>query len=299
MKKNVGRWEIQVGPRRVIRRDLIEELERFLSQEWKQAMLEEVSQPWWSVKHLGAPSPIVRVDMAPVTELGAVKDFIYEVEVRPAGIGLILSLASERVEQWKKVLCQCQGLISIQSSIQDDKLMAEILEIPFFFEEIPKKLGGPYWIRSDARTGEITTLESVSLVPIQSDGDKTYLAKLGMAEMLKKERLDWSLPFAVKPLVGSRMERVEIYAPKFLRAKGGSTKSRILRTISGEAPYIIQKFISPQREEMNSRNGWTIWRLFFGWKRRYEFLGGLWNWRPTLRVHGASDAIFGVIEMEV
>lgn len=299
MKKAIGKWEIQVGSPRSIGRDLIQEMERFLNRKWKQVILEEIDHPWWSVNQLGIPSPIVRIDMAPAIEPGAIKNFFYEVEVRPAGLGTMLSLVPERTEQWKKVLGQCQGFIS-QSSIQDDKLAAEILGIPYY-EQIPSQLEGPYWVRSDLREGEtVMRLENVSLVPIRQDGDKTYLVKLGLAERLQvPEQLDWYSPFVVKPLVGSKMKGVKIYLPKSLKlGPGGSTKSQILRTIS-ELPCIIQKFIPPKEDEIFGRKGWTIWRLFFGWEvkyEKYEFIGGLWNWRPNLRVHGASDAVMGPID---
>ena len=256
----------------------------------------------------GIPSPIIRVDMAPVTKSEVIKESIYEVEARPGGIGLMLSLAAlKRINQCKKALskCRCKGLVNLQSSIYDDVLVAKILGIPYY-ENFPGKTDGPYWIRSDQRIGS-DELEKVSLVPIRLDGDKTYLVRLNMAEILVKERLNWSAPFVAKPLRGSRMEGVEIYFPNSFKKNFGSgisTKSRILRTISGT--YIVQKFIFPKREEIDGVKGWTIWRLFFCWGSssdcldghgKYQFMGGLWNWRPTLRVHGASDAVFGLIDV--
>jgi len=302
MKKRIGSWEIKIGPTAFIDKEVIRETERFLNYQWKEALLETADPPWWSVEYLGIPSPIIRVDMAPVGSK-AIRESIYEVEARPAGLGLMLSLTTpERVKQWKQIFtaCKCQGFVNINSSVQDDKIAAEILGVPYY--EFPKETEGPYWVRSNLREGEVTILESISLVPIRQDGDKTYLVKLGMAEeMLTPELLDWSVPFVAKPLVGSRMEGVEIYVPNSLKKKlgpGGSTRSRTLRTItSSEMPYIIQRFIPPQREEREGVQGWTIWRLFFGWQTsQYQFIGGLWNWRPNLRVHGSSDAVFGLVE---
>lgn len=305
MKKKIGMWEMQVEAPRFIDRELVEELERFLNQEWRQVVLKTVNQPWGGLEYFNILSPIIRVDMAPVVNPKAIIGSIYEIEIRPGGLGVMSLLVPERLEQWKKVLssCQCKGFIKIKSSIQDDKLAAELLGIPYYeYEEAPNKLEeGFYWIRSNTTTGKIIELEKYSLVPIRMDGDKNYLVKLKMAELLTQERLNWSSPFVVKPLVGSRMEGVEIYLPSSLRKKFGhgfSTKSQVIRAISQEAPYMVQKFIMPQPEEMNGLKGWTIWRLFFGWQGNYTFLGGLWNWRPNLRVHGASDAIFGVIEVE-
>lgn len=300
----VGKWEFRTGIQKFVKLEIITELKRFLNEEWLPVAVNDVD--CWSITNLGIPSPIIRVDMAPVAKPGDLKTSIYEVEVRPAGLGLFLSLASSEAteEFWRGILrdCKCRGFINIESSIQDDKLAADLLKIPYY-KKIPQKPAGPYWIRSNSRDGEIVELENISLVPIRRDGDKRYLVKLGLANEMK-EKLDcsdWSRPFVVKPLIGSRMEGVEIYIPNHLKKKlglGGSTKSRILRAISGEMPYLIQKFIPPQREEIDGLNGWLIWRLFFGWqiKNKYQFIGGLWNWRPnSLRVHGASDARFGLI----
>ncbi|HOK35426.1 MAG TPA: hypothetical protein PLL80_02250 [Candidatus Pacearchaeota archaeon] len=297
----VGTWEMNIGEIKKVNGGIIRALEKFLTREWKEAVLEGVDQPWWSVQNLGIPSPIVRVDMAPALRAGTVRNYIYEIEVRPGGLGILLYLMPERIRQWKKILSMCKGFVSIESSIQDDKLVTDLLNIPYY-EEVPTETEGPYWIRSNQRDGKVASLEKISLVPIKLDGDKTYLVKLKMAEKLDKERFNWFLPFVVKPLVGSKMKGVEIYLPSALKKElgaGSSTRSRILRTISNGEPYIIQRFILPKEEWKNNIKGWTIWRLFFGWEdNKYQFAGGLWNWRPTLRVHGASDAIMGSIKID-
>ncbi|MDI6591364.1 MAG: hypothetical protein QME61_00250 [Patescibacteria group bacterium] len=98
MKKKIiiGGWELNIGLSKFVDRELIEELERFLTDKWKRAVLEGIDHPWWSIKHLGIPSPVIRVDMAPVTESKEIKESIYEVEVRPAGLGVMLQM--ENVE---------------------------------------------------------------------------------------------------------------------------------------------------------------------------------------------------------
>jgi hypothetical protein len=51
--------------------------------------------------------------------------------------------------------------------------------------------------------------------------------------------------------------------------------------------------------EMNGSRYYEIWRVFYGFDpetRDWLPLGGVWNARPnTLRLHGASDAIFGAV----
>jgi len=311
--KKIGKLEIKIGISKKIEKKIVEKLEEFLSEKWLQAVMAPVKHPWWSIKNLGIPSLLVRVDMAPPVLNDNDKvdlcNLLYEVEVRPGGIGLALSLFLEkgdekRVGQWQTVLRECKGLVNIRSSIQDDRLAAQILGLPYF-EDFSGLQEGPYWIRTDQRNVP-EELEKISLVPIREDGDKSYLVKLDLAEeIIELECLNWSKPFIIKPRVGTRMEGVEIYLPNALRKEflgngvsGVSTQSRIKRTLEKKIPYLVQPFIPPQKEEIEGKKGYTIWRIFFGWnnpRQGYCFLGGLWNWRPNLRIHGASDAVFGLL----
>ena len=312
-RKRIGDWEVKIGDKKRIQKRTVKELEDFLNKKWLPAVLEgtKSEEQWWGLRNLKIPSPIIRVEMtslsgtSPIDNNG-IKHLIYEVEMRPAGLGLFLSLSNkERIEQWKEILinANCGGFINILSSIQDDQIAANLLGFPYYQEEIPEKNSGPYWIRTNKRTGDIVNLEHISLVPIRLDGDKSYLVKLGMAEILSPDhQIDWSKPFCIKPLIGARLEGVEIYVPPMQRKKfnlkGVSTKARILKTISKGEPTLIQPFISPFGEEVNGQKGWTIWRIFFGWdfkRSQYKFVDGLWTWRPNMRVHGAADAVFGLL----
>lgn len=307
----IGKWNIRVGKKEMVSVSVIRELELFLNEKWKGVVLEEIQNPWWSVSKLGIPSPLIRVDMSPTHEPNQVKNSIYEVEVRPGGLGVFLSLSAEKIELWKEIFktCSCRGFINFQSSIQDDRVVTDILGIPYY-DGIPERMKIPYWLRTDKRNNnQLNKLEKNSLVPIALDGDKSYLVKLDMAKIINGERdLDFSQPFVIKPLIGARMEGVEIHIPSTLQKEigingqsvvGASTKSRISRKIEEGKSYLLQKFIPPQKKIFNEEIGWIIWRLFFGWYQgKYEFVGGLWTWRPNIRVHGTNDAIFGVMKEE-
>ncbi len=278
----IGNWTLNIGEVKKVDREIIRVLEKFLTKEWKEAVLEGIVRPWWSVKNLGIPSPVIRVDMIPVEREEDVQKSIYEVEARPAGLGVMLSLTPERIDQWKSALIFCQGFVSIESSVQDDKIAAEILKLPYY-TEVPQGRG-PYWIRNNYHNSKIA-LEDFSLVPIRDD--RKYLIKLGIAEVAKIDKLDWSKPFVVKPLIGSRTEEIEIYVPGFLQKEfglaGASTMSRVKRIkqmISNKKPYLAQR-LSLKEEYANGKMGWTIWQVYCGWQNgKYRFLGGLWNWKP-------------------
>lgn len=302
----IGSWEVNIGPSKEVPQSTLIELEAFLSGDWLAAIKKEIKKPWWGIERLGIPSPLVRVDISPLVGKGerATSQGIYEVEVRPAGLGLVLSLDTFRHSFWREIFrsAGCCGFIKIESTIADDQIAAAVLQMPFyeFYEQIPE-ITPPYWVRTNLRRGSLAeTLEKVSLVPISSDGDKSYLLRLGLATMVNKDTpLDWNKSFVVKPLIGARMEGVEIYIPsrEVKGMVGVSTKSRVLRSMDTNQT-IIQDFIPPLEEEIKGIKGWTIWRLYFGWlDGKYKFVGGLWNWRPNIRVHGSSDAVFGLLEI--
>ena len=79
---------------------------------------------------------------------------------------------------------------------------------------------------------------------------------------------------------------------------GSARQKKINRTLFDwqHRSFIIQPFIAPQLEELNGQRGWVIWRIYFGWLGgRYQFVGGLWSWRPNVKNHGAKDTICGAL----
>lgn len=302
----IGKWELRIGEDREVPENVLFGLENFLSNQWREAAIadvREIGNGWWAAKELSIPSPIVRVDMAPTSDNP--QKFIYEVEVRPAGLGITPSLLPEMKSQWQEVLkgCRCQGLVSLETPVQDDGLAAEVLGMPYF-KELPEELlsKGPFWIRTKIDDPRAPILERSSLVPIRMDGYKGYLLKLGLGFSLEDpSSLPWERGFVLKPLQGTWTKGIEIWLPK--RQSGTSSRTRILRMIEEImercVPYLWQPFIFPKAEEYEGKKGWTIWRSFFGWfgwQEQYRFIGGVWNWRPNLRVHGASDAIMGALK---
>ncbi|MDI6603235.1 MAG: hypothetical protein QME57_03935 [Patescibacteria group bacterium] len=297
----IGNWKLRIGEDREVPENVLSELENFLSKQWREAAMEdvrEIGNSWWAVEKLLIPSPIVRIDIAPTLDSNNPQKFIYEVEVRPAGLGTTLKLLPNKMKsQWKEVLtgCYCQGFVSLDTPIQDDALAAEVLDMSYF-EKIPSEKG-PFWIRTKIDDHRAPDLEKISLVPIQMDGYKGYLLKLGLGFPLKDpSSLPWERGFVLKPIQGARMKGVKIWLPQ--KRDGTSTRTKIWQTVIEEkgSPYLWQPFISPKAEECEGKKGWFIWRVFFGWfdwQQGYRFIGGLWNWRPNLRVHGASDAVMG------
>ncbi|TAN57704.1 hypothetical protein EPN15_03255 [Patescibacteria group bacterium] len=289
----VGDWEIKVGESWKVPEKTIKDLEEFLSDKWKMAVMRSVKYPWWSISNRKMPSPIVRVDLSPLVVGFSVKDCIYEVEVRPAGLGITTLLLVDQRSRWSEALSDCGGIIKCpDSSIQDDFICADLLSIPYSNDILSVNGKGPYWIRSDK-----FHFEDSSLVPIRDDGNKQYLVDLKMAQIAVAKNLDWEVPFVIKPLQGARCREVEVFLPSKMRKEcnGFSTQTRVLKTLArSDEPFIVQSFIPPKKEIINGESGWVMWRIFFGWiDGYYQCVGGLWFWRPNLKIHGASDSICG------
>lgn len=298
---HVGAWDVLIGEERVMPREPIPVLENFITNHWRPVIQEEAQYPWLGLTKLGIPSPLIRIDMAPADASNATAK-IYEVEIRPSGLYIGLSVLPPCYWQlWKQAFSDigCEGLVQINGKAQDDFLAANFLGINYH-TNLPE--GQRYWIRADEQPLRMAELlESKSLTPIRDDGDKYYLVRLGLAKMLDRfDTLDWTKPFVVKPQRGARCEGVEVFLPPNLKKDyiGSARQRRINRTLFdwSHRCFIIQPFIPPQIEELNGQRGWLIWRIYFGWlDNQYKFVGGLWSWRPNVKNHGAKDTICGAL----
>jgi hypothetical protein len=175
--------------------------------------------------------------------------------------------------------------------------------------------GGLIWLRGGHEDSDVVghhamqVLNEKSLAPLLDHGDKRYMVALKMAEFphpTYAEALDFSQPFCVKPLVGSKGRSVHIWIPKEsgagvdARKSGGATKSQVLRAIN-DISCILQPFIPPGIEvDENGQNWYKLMRLFAVMKESgdYELIPSAYVMRPNLKIHGASDAINGLISFE-
>lgn len=306
----IGRWQFGVGASKPLNPQVVEQLEIFLNKKWLHVYREEMrgkAQKWLGMEKFAIPSPVVRADLAPLEtkDLTLTSDMIvrnlYEIEVRPGGLGILLLLNPSALPALKDALeaVGCVGFVNFQSNIEDDEIAARILGLQFYRDQLPLFFsyeGEAWWIRTNLKEGEVEELEKYSVVPLRLDGYKMDLVRLGLAKIFEqKEVIDWERPFVLKPLQGSRCEGVEVYVPpkEARKIKGISTRQRIIRRLEAGGTFILQDYIPPLMEEYNGVRGFTIWRVFFGWSGKYEYLGGVWNWRPNVRVHGASDCALG------
>jgi len=323
LKKNgrikVGDWEFSIGPKREIEPRTIGSLEAYLDKYTRAAL--PYPPITYAERVLEIPSCLVRIDASLETLANGaeIEKGIYEVEARPAGLGVFLTIAQrdnpETVKRFGEVFNQFEGfggfvtLPSIGPRMEDTRTAAEILKLPFYELDRTPPNDALLWVRGGnedrQNLGKIfDRLEHQSLCPVSGHGDKNYLLKMGLARLVNSpDKLPWDEGFVIKPLVGSKMDGVAIYLPPNREREyfgknppqGLSTRSKVLSLIEkGSRPFIFQKISLPMREI----DQYIIARLYFGWKLRenkWKFVGGLWNSRPNLRVHGASDATFGLL----
>lgn len=148
----------------------------------------------------------------------------------------------------------------------------------------------------------LMNINNKSLGPVIDHGDKSYMLHLGMAHRVNREDdIDFNTPCCVKPLSGSKGKDVQIWMPKqdgtreasFL---GGATRSQVLRTIKS-SDCIQQPFIPTGTELIGGVPHFKLMRLFavMNDEMKYEIIPSPYVMRPNAKIHGASDAINGLI----
>ncbi len=141
-----------------------------------------------------------------------------------------------------------------------------------------------------------------SIKPVRFTISKSYGETLGWWRKISfdsesEQTLPWSDGFALKPLWGWGSYDIMIAHPEG-RPGGSATRSQILRTFEKQKEMYLQPFIAPMQKEIQGVVHNMILRPYFGYdtvRKTWVPWGGTWNARPapTLRIHGAQDAIAG------
>jgi hypothetical protein len=287
--------------------------------EWTTVFPKENTLAW---RYYGVPSLIPRLDFTltnlTLDDQNNLDIGIYEIEDSPAGIGLA-TLTVEGFEEklqrlgWRKTIV----LVPRREKGGDDFLWTETIEIGDENELSQIKLPEDCWI---APRFENLPLELIgrSIWPVRYRKDKKYLEKMGLAVRwdgktpLEKIVNEYANKHKEEGIVfgafqGSKAEKIAILlfgralkkAQEWLGESGGigiwslkTTEERIKR--EGWGSVYIRPFIWPMEVIVNFRRMYGIFRIYFGYSTKREWipLGGLLNARPSLLIHGASDAIF-------
>jgi len=299
----LGEWNIKYSHETIVFPENYTQEAISLLARWAEAFPEEDT---WVRNELGVPSLLVRMDLT----IHDNKLRVFEVEERPAGIGatsLINPEFREHLLRLKKEWPEIGVVISSDPRRRgsDDHLWTEVVD--------PNKdLNKLLLIRAEPDEVDFHHLESRSISSLKRKGDKSYGEKLGLWRLvLSPDELPWDTAFVVKPKQGSKTRGMGIWVPrqKYDRLQmagkktipGTHTRTKIERLVaeaSQKGGLYCQEFYPPMESGLGTVAPWMIDRVFFGFNPstgKWECMGGLWNARPTLIIHGADDAIFGPV----
>jgi hypothetical protein len=135
-----------------------------------------------------------------------------------------------------------------------------------------------------------------------TEGSKSYGVPLGFWDEVTYEevrsgafQLPWEEGFCIKPLQGSKTQKVFISDPNEGSPDLGKGALAHLALL-GKAH--VQRFLPPMPMEIDGKPYNGIYRIFFGWSPSscgWIPLGGEWDARPAPHslIHGALDAVTG------
>ncbi len=303
MEKVMGPWTFTLCDTRLLMTDRELAETKDIIHAWEPAFAREENA---SVRIFGKPSILVRVDYACQSD-GSIG--VYEVEERPCGMGMGMQYHPYFCEHFSRLFRRwyqtCGKITSVVSphrvnSCDDTAWASELrLDIKYTYD-VPED--GIYWVRADPHETDYHSLVSSSLTTICNEGDKTYGPKLGLWKEIPQnpDELPWEVGFAIKPLQGSKMENLYLWKPRARDLGGIVTRTRILKEIERGNVAFYQEWIDPEYPCFLPDGYFMIRRVFFGWdvdSEGWDCLGGFYTARPgqQCRLHGASDATFGII----
>ncbi len=266
----------------------------------------------------GVPSALVRFDYTYTPRL-RIGPQIYEIEERPAGMGIAAVLNGKfrdgfvrSVEFWqkrfKKELAVC--ISDERAGTSDDEFWAAtLLRQPI---RVCKGVPPPedlcryiWWPRTSRHESAYYGLTPHSLSTNELEGDKSYGVSMGLWHHIgRPSDISFRGGCALKPKAGSRFENIQLVGPGAQHAKGCISIQRALREI-GEGKFAYwQPYHEPER---TAQHPWLlpdyhlIRRVYFAYSApsvgapRYLCLGGCWMATPTARVHGTTETLTGPI----
>ncbi|HCU70319.1 MAG TPA: hypothetical protein DIC35_01020 [Candidatus Moranbacteria bacterium] len=287
-------WDLNLSQKLVAFPEIAIDQAVELLSDWSKAFPKEDT---WVSTHLGIPTLICRLDC--VVNEGKLE--VFEVEERPAGIGITSNLNPDfkaNLQNLQENWPRFSSVVSNDRKGSDDGLWLEKISL-----EEALNSDGLLLIRAEPEQIEFHELQSRSVSSLIQKGNKSYGDKLGLWTEVGIEDFDvlpWNQGFCIKPLQNSKCRDVEIWCPWHNSKKTGiggcSTRTRIYRILEKNGRMYLQNFISPENSVVYGHM--MILRVFFGYdalREEYVFMGGVWNSRPNLKIHGTPDTVIGPI----
>ena len=281
----VSQWQVNVKNQVIQLPDWIADAGKNAVQKWEKIFPKEAN---WVQNEFNIPSFIVRAEGVPVGD----KFHFFEIEERPAGIGVVSRFSpsfADKLEQLSGSWPDFKVLVSEdRQGSGDDYLWRKIVTA----DQV--EASDLLLIRAEPEESEYHRFMSRCVSSLVEKGNKIYGEKLGWWKTVYNDGdLPWESPFVIKPCRGSKARGLEIWDP-IKKRKGSSTRSKIVRTLSETTGMYCQPLVDP----IEHQEGMMIYRIFYGFDPKtcdWVCLGGCYNIRPNLRIHGAKDAIFGAL----
>jgi len=312
---------------------LIREWRRHFAGGVKKTLIQRHVQHLFHGRDLGAHSILIRADYFWKPQYGVQ---LCEIEERPAGKAVSAELNAQfrallmrifgKVERvFKKPLAFC--ISGGRMGDSDDITFIEQYRWPgdpetgFHPRNIKVVHGLPsleeleryvWWVRALRNEEAYFALEPHALSTISQEGDKGYGIPMGLWFPIGanwRSVLPLESGCVLKPRYGSRFEHSIIV--QTLSRKPGDTRGKLDSGIhgfsaarkaieSGSVAY-WQPFYPPERAPfLGGTNYGLLRRAYFGMDLDigdYIPLGGLWVAHNTARIHGASNALFGPLQL--
>ncbi|MDD4409767.1 MAG: hypothetical protein PHW52_03910 [Candidatus Pacebacteria bacterium] len=278
-----------------IDRSLIDKSLIFL-EEWIRFFPKEST--WVAANH-HVPSIVIRLDCT-------IRDktiFIYEIEERPAGIGISYCINPQfrlMIEGLRRRWPVIRSLISSNRKESDDRLWLPTIGFEEALQDDCLLL-----VRTEPSEEDFHIFQDRSVSTLRNKGDKVYGEHMGLWKNVSYrdyELFPWSEGFCLKPKQGSKCKGVHVWKAELNnKGVGISTKTQIRRVIDDFGEMYLQEYLAPMSLEIDGKKLYMNYRIYFGYDleiNSYSCLGGIWVARPNIRIHGASDATIGPLQIK-
>jgi len=272
----------------------VRELEKLLAR-WTTAFSFE---PTWSQRQFGIPSILARIDCS--FKWDDKKLLIYEVEERPAALGVSITLSPDTnpaVKEWASWYPRLGAVISPLRRLEDDSLV-----LPIYTCEEALSSGAPVIVRAEPAETEFHCLQQQSASSLVQKGNRKYGVELGLWNEAPSQ-LPWDKAWALKA-TGSKAKAIVLWHPDSgLRRNqaGFSSRNQIEKFRTKHKDVYLQELYEPEVLEIDATDYYLMYRIHFGWNpeaRRYQLLTGSWWARPERIVHGASNTVLGGVSFD-
>jgi hypothetical protein len=270
--------------------------------------------------HLKTQSLIVRLDMAPWSGEGTAP--IYELESAPGGLmtwGVVRSklailFCQKFPEKYHRILVSFATSGTMLNQIRRLADTAVCLHPDWYlpYDLLARQTGWNIYhdwnVPAKSRvyfSGTDNEVErSNGILQTDPNASKNHILELTGGEVFDPEEIrkltidhllqNYPEGFVIKPLNGWGARHVYIWTVSEHRRRG-HTRSRIVREINDrDHQWMVQPYFEPKFHN----EGFVAWRIYAvrsNSAESFKIVGGVWNWRKSLIVHGATDSVFGEV----